>query len=98
MRSILVALLFGFLILPFTLPTTSATADEGRVAIVVLEPPVNFRIAAIKLGYIVSGEFNFEELSMKAIKVFLPVGRTVNSAVSELEKHFPDLVFGDNEV
>lgn len=105
MRRIFIVFIFGIFILPmgFALAlnnmsvVTVKPSNEGQ-AIVVLEPPVNFKTVAVKLGYKVGAEYDLEELSMKAIKVFVPNGRTVDAAITQLEIQFPDIVVADSEV
>ena len=98
MRSIFIALLLGLLILPFLKTPMTAEADNGRMLIVVIEPPANFSATAGKLGYRIGAVFELKELSMKAVKVLAPKGHSIDAASSELEKHFPDIVVDGSEV
>ena len=98
MRRITVALICGFLALPVIACSAPAQADSMRHQIVVIEPPAHFVKAASKLGYHIGVVFEFKELSVRAVKVLAPKGHSMDSAISELEKYFPNIVVDDSEV
>ncbi len=77
--------------------TDLGNSAVDRLVIVVIDPPANFESVASELGYVVGDLIVLEELSVEVVEVGLPEGRSIDAAIKELEKHFPNLVIGDSE-
>ena len=103
MKNLFAAMMVSLVALPLA---TDAKADiieakvmaSNHLEVVVIDPPVNFKVVAGKLGYVIGDSFILKTLSLKATRVRIPRGHLVDTAISELEKHFPDLIVGDGEV
>ncbi|MBT8005487.1 MAG: hypothetical protein HN578_21455 [Rhodospirillales bacterium] len=103
MRSLFAAMIVSLVTLP---RATDATADKieanvmaaDHLEVVVIDPPANFKVVAVKLGYVIGDSIILKALSLKATRVRIPKGHLVDTAISELEKHFPSLIVGDGEV
>ena len=103
MKILLAASIIGLLVLPIMTNEIPTMADDENstddcLAIVVIDPPANFKSVVSKLGYVVGKLTVLEELSVEALNVVLPEGRSIDAALTELEKHFPGLVIGDSEI
>ncbi len=102
MKRLFTALIIGLSVLPIMTNVDLAATDLGnsavdRLVIVVIDPPANFESVASELGYVVGDLIVLEELSVEVVEVGLPEGRSIDAAIKELEKHFPNLVIGDSE-
>ena len=111
MGQLVYATILGALVLPLSLSIASVFADDSPLSVngkisnmknsqilFVIDPPANFKVDAAKLGYRIGSVFELKELALKAIKVIVPAGYSIDAAISELEKHFPDIMVGENEV
>ena len=107
MKNFFIALIFSVLILPFGDIDASYLAEQNAEqntvkntsqSVVILDPPLNFTHVATKLGYHIGGEFQLDEISIMAVTVFLPDGRKIETVISELTRHFPDIVIADNDI
>ena len=73
-------------------------STDDRLAVVVIDPPANFESVVCELGYVVGKLADLEGLSIEAMNVVLPKGRSIDAAFTELDKHFPGLVIGEREI
>jgi hypothetical protein len=103
MRSLFAAMIISLVALPVAADATAEIIEANVMAadhleVVVIDPPANFKVEAGKLGYVIGNSIVLKALSLKATRVRIPTGHLVDTAISELEKHFPNLVVGDGEV
>ena len=73
-------------------------STDDRLVVVVIDPPANFKSVVGELGYVVGKLADLEGLSIEALNVVLPQGRSIDAAFTESEKHFPGLVIGEREI
>lgn len=96
-------LLIGLIAVPlftsFTIETAAADSSFYETkTLVVIDPPAEFTNKATSLGYKIGKPVLLEALSLNVIEIGLRKGLSLDSALSELEKHFPALIIDNNEI